>query len=231
MGALSLLLALALPAGLAGPGGVAPSEDALYAAWRPLLASAIAAGCGDDPRDLYKLVHQGTLGPAHAVPADGSAVAWLQREWREAAADSAGQGGSAWPLFEPLRPDSQLVRVHLAPLAALVTRGVPAADQARILAAAWEQLAGAFAGTAGTWPRAPDLLRAVWTRAAADTALWAAWPGASAVGAFTGDVARAGWPAVHHSEAFVRCRRPHYRVVSRALLPPAWLAAAGWSAP
>lgn len=218
-----VVLAVAVPAAAAAPSAV----DSLYAAWRPLLVAALDAGGGEDPRDLYKLVHQGTMGPAHAVPADGSAAAWLAGEWAEMAAEPP----ATWPLLEPLRPDSQLVRVHLAPLAALVTRDAPAAAHAQLLAAAWERLAVAFARTARDWRREPGELRAVWERAAADTALWTGRTGAPAVAAFTAEAARAGWPAVHHGEAFVRARRPHYRVAARALLPPAWLAAAGWRAP
>lgn len=220
--ALCLLLAVAaagVPAhGLAGP------DAAAYAAWRPLLARAVGAGQGDDPADLYKLLHQGVMGPAHAAPSTASALAWLADEWREMAA-TAEPSAAAWPLLEPIRPDSLLVRVHLRPLAALAA-AAPDGEAAR--QAAWGALAAAFVGTAEAWRGDPDLLRRLWARVVADRSLWPAAADSARRAAFTAEVAAAGWPAVHHGADFARARAPHYRVVARAELPAAWLAAAGW---
>lgn len=208
----------------AGPAGGA---DSLYAAWRPLLARAVRAGQGDDPADLYKLLHQGVMGPAHAVPSSFAALAWLDDEWREMSA-TADPPAVAWPLLEPIRPDSLLVRVHLRLLAARAAAG-PDGDEAR--RAAWSTLAEAFVNTAAVWHGDGGRLRDLWTRALADRALWPATADSSLRAAFTAEVATAGWPAVHHGAAFARSWAPHYRVVARAELPAAWLAAAGWPPP
>ncbi len=221
-----LLLAAAAAAGssAAGPAGGA---DSLYAAWRPLLARAVRAGQGDDPADLYKLLHQGVMGPAHAVPSSSAALAWLDDEWREMCA-TADPPAVAWPLLEPIRPDSLLVRVHLRPLAARAATA-PDGDEAR--RAAWSALADGVRAHGGGLARRCR-------PAAATLDPRARRPGALARhGRFL--AARrvhrrgraAGWPAVHHGAAFARTRAPHYRVVARAELPAAWLAAAGWPPP
>ncbi|MHB8078050.1 MAG: hypothetical protein ACYDIE_02180, partial [Candidatus Krumholzibacteriia bacterium] len=205
-----------------------PAEaDSLSAAWRPLLARAAGAGQGDDPADLYKLLHQGVMGPAHAVPSASAARDWLADEWREMAA-TADPPPVAWPLLEPIRPDSLLVRVHLRPLAALAGAGP---DRDARLQALWRVLAAAFVRTAETWRGDRDRLRGLWARALADGPLWPAVADSARRAAFTAEVAAAGWPAVHHGAAFAATRAPHYRVVARAELPAAWLAAAGWPPP
>lgn len=225
--ALALCLLLAAAAAGAVAAGPAAADDSLYAAWRPLLARAVRAGQGEDPADLYKLLHQGVLGPAHAAPSPSAALAWLDDEWRAMAA-VADPPAAAWPLLEPIRPDSLLVRVHLRPLAALAAAG-PGGDAAR--QAAWHALAEAFVRTAAAWRGDPGRLRELWAHALADRALWPAPADSAARAAFTAGIAAADWPAVHHGAAFARARAPHYRVVARAGLPAAWLAAAGWPRP
>jgi hypothetical protein len=224
--ALCLLLATTTTDG-ASAAGPADGADSLYAAWRPLLARAVSAGQGDDPADLYKLLHQGVMGPAHAAPSASAALTWLDEEWRVMAA-TADPPAAAWPLLEPIRPDSLLVRVHLRPLAVRAAAR-PDGDEAR--RAAWSALAEAFVRTAAVWHGDAGRLRDLWARALADPALWPARADSSRRAAFTAEVAAAGWPAVHHGAAFARTWAPHYRVVARAELPAAWLAAAGWPPP
>lgn len=221
-GLLLTVIGVVAPALGADPAGDAP----LYAAWRPLLTEAVLAGQGDDPADLYKLLQQGVMGPAHAASSPAAARTWLDDEWR-AMADAADPPGVAWPLLDPVRPDSLLVRVHLRPLAALagVTRGADAARDSL-----WSLLATAFVRTATGWRGDPARLRSLWNRALADSALWPAASDPVRRGVFTAGIAAAGWPAVHHGAEFARTRAPHYRVVARAELPAAWLAAAGWPA-
>jgi len=225
--ALALCLLLAATADGASAAGPAAGDDSLYAAWRPLLARAVRAGQGDDPADLYKLLHQGVMGPAHAALSASAALARLDDEWRTMAA-TADPPAAAWPLLEPIRPDSLLARVHLRPLGALAASG-PDGDEAR--RATWRALAEAFVRTAAVWQGDAGRLRDLWARALADRALWPAAADSSRCAAFTAEVAAAGWPAVHHGASFARTWAPHYRVVARAELPAAWLAAAGWPPP
>lgn len=214
--------AVVAPEAVAPPGPV--DLDAVYARWRPLLQHE-AAEPGAAAEDVYKLLFQGLLGPAHAGIDSAGALAWLREEWararREAAAPAADAAPATAPL-EPIRPDSLLVRVHLGPLLARALRGVPAAAESSVTAGALARLAGAFARTAAVWRGAPDLLPALWGRAAADTALWGGAAGAARAADLGAAMAAAGWPARHHSAGYAARRAPHYRVVARDLLPAPW---------
>lgn len=63
-------------------------------------------------RDVYKLLYQGMLGPGHLLAAPGTFAArlWLEYEAVPAAA--------AESLYESVRPDGRLLRVHLRPFKA-----------------------------------------------------------------------------------------------------------------
>jgi hypothetical protein len=210
-------------AGRGGTAGGAAQLDSLYARYRPLLRQELVARRLGHPDDLYKLLFQAEMGPAHAV-SDTMALDWLVHEWEELPARQP----AGLPLLEPLRPDSQLVRVHLMALRELVTAELPPPARSRAQAVARQRLALAFARTAAAWQ--PDLvaLRGIWQRLSDDPGLWSDHFTAGALQEFTHSIEIAGWPAVHHSADYEQRWRPHYRVVAPAFLPPAWLAAAGW---
>jgi hypothetical protein len=224
-------------AGVGTDGGASDAcapEDAAsdaYVGWRPLLRRVVARGGG--VQDVYKLLHQGTMGPAHAVPDADAAQRWLESEWREMGGDGALSDSAladqtgAEALLEPIRPDGRLVRVHLAPLIRRVTRGAPAARRGEVAAAGLARLAIAMQRTASQWRGDLGELRLVWDAAAADTALWRGAAAGPNVAELTAEVQRAGWPAVHHSETYRRLHAPHYRVIAAEQLPPAWRDAAG----
>jgi hypothetical protein len=147
--------------------------------------------------DIYKLLHQAALGPAHAV--DRLAA----RERLEAEADTLGDG-PAEPLTDPISPDGRLARIHLRPY---VARGLDLGA-----------LADALAETATTWPASFDKL-ARFCGCLGDLADAAGIPFARA------DVVKymraredEGWPAVRHSDAFRTAYRPAYRVIDIDLL-------------
>ncbi len=232
----ALLLAAALAAasasagaaGPAGPAAAAPgatAADSLYAAWRPLLARTVAAG--GEPRDVYKLVFQGAMGPAHAAPSKEEALDWLRSEWAQMEQEAEPPAGAGpQPLLEPIRPDSQLVRVHLRPLLRRLTRGVPERSRGPVVDAALERLAVAFQRTAETWRGDLGIVRQVWGRAVEDEDLWGGLDARRSAAALTAELEAAHWPAVHHSDAWTARHAPHYRVVARSLLPPSWRRAA-----
>ena len=189
--------------------GDAPAVD--YARWRPLLAAELARAAVDRPDDLYKFLYQGVMGPAHAVPNAAHALDWLQGEW---AATRSLPPQPRPLLLSPLRPDGRLVRLDLVRLRELVAGAEPAA---------LDLLAAAFARTAQTWSRDPELLARLWSAVKADTALWNDHFAAidlQHLGRELGDA----WPAVHHSESYRMRLDPHYRVVDPTFLPPAWTA-------
>jgi hypothetical protein len=151
-----------------------------------------------EPTDLYKLLHQSALGSEHAVRDTSAAREWLEREL-------ATMGtGPVEPLVDSLRADGRIVRIHLRPFAA--AGGDP------------EALLQAFIGTGAVPGDREDLRRAgeVAVRLARAKAL--PWSDSTVSALFAG-LAAQGYPAVHHSAAFVKHYRPAYRVVAGALLP------------
>jgi len=148
--------------------------------------------------DVYKLLHQAALGPAHAADA-ATALARLD-------AELAALGvGPDEPLVDPISPDGRLARVHLRPWAA---RGLPAA-----------KLAEAFTATATGWTPDPGKL-ARFCGCLGDLAAAGGVPAPRAeVEGFVARCANDSWPALHHSEAFRRAYAPAYRLVDVALLP------------
>jgi len=148
--------------------------------------------------DIYKLLHQAALGPAHAV--DGPAA----RERLAREATELGEGPDE-PLADPISPDGRLVRVHLRPYVA----------QGRDL----NKLADAFAETARTWTPATDRL-AKFCGCLGDLADAGGIAFARTdVVAYMSARAAEGWPAVRHSPAFRAAWRPAYRVIDITLLP------------
>jgi hypothetical protein len=186
---------------------MAAADGPDYAAWRPLLAQELAAHPAYDPCDLYKFLHQGVMGPGHAGADSAHLRVWLDREWAELPADDSGLPRP--PLLVPLRPDGRLVRVDLVRARAIAgdVRGL---------------FAGAQARTAAAWAGDPLVFAALWRTVVADTALWVGRLDPDSLAALTRDAAAAGWPAVHHGDAYRERWQPHYRVVDPALLPAAW---------
>jgi len=148
--------------------------------------------------DVYKLLHQAALGPAHAVTG-ADALARLEAE---AAARSGRVDG---PLAEVISPDGRLARVHLD---ACRAKGLPL-----------DELARAFAQTAATYAGSPEKL-AKFCGCLGDLADAGGLPFARAeVEAYMNARQAEGWPVVHHSDAYRAAYAPAYRVVDVTLLP------------
>ena len=148
--------------------------------------------------DVYKLLHQAALGPAHAVDALAA------RDRLETEAELLGAGPDE-PLVDPVSPDGRLARIHLRPyVAAGLSLG---------------SLADAFGETAGTWPASFDKL-AKFCGCLGDLvdAGGLPFPRADIV-AYMQARAADGWPAVHHSDAYRAAYAPAYRVIDIDLLP------------
>ena len=147
--------------------------------------------------DLYKLLHQATLGSEHAAPDAAKARRRLEEEM-------AGMGpGPAEPLLDPIRADGALARVHLRPWR---EAGLDPAI-----------LRDAFLETAITWGGSVGELEEAWRRAGEQAEEWGLR--AEAVAALAADLKAAGFPAVSHSAAYRLHYRPAYRVVAPRLLP------------
>lgn len=149
--------------------------------------------------DLYKFIHQAALGSEHAVADTAMARRWMDDEI------ATLSDGLPEPLLDPLTPDGRLARVHLRPY--LAEGGSP------------EDLLQAFVQTANTYHGSKEQLRAYWQTAEtmAEAGDLPFPPDTMAV--FIARMAEAGYPAVHHSDAYNEAYHPAYRVVAVDLLP------------
>lgn len=148
--------------------------------------------------DIYKLLHQAALGPGHAVENPAAARKRLDEE-------IATVGEAPGELLQDvISPDGRLARVHLRPY--LAAGGDP------------DALHRAFVATANSYPPSPDKL-ARFCGCLGDLAAAGGIPFArDEVVAYFDQVARDGYPAIHHSVAYRNAYQPAYRVVALDLL-------------
>lgn len=154
--------------------------------------------------DLYKFLHQAVYGPGHAIASREAALRWLEREIEGLGPPVEGEAGC-----EPLGGEPPLVRVNLRPFVAqggdpgqLLGAFVASAEQVRGTVQRMEvvlRLAVSYVQCAGRGELAPELAE---------------------LGA---EMAAASYPAIHHSETYLKAYRPAYRVVEEAIA-----AANGW---
>lgn len=166
------------------------------------LRRILADHCRRYPRlqvaDLYKLLHQASMGSEHAVSGEAGVRAWLERELVTMGA------GPEEPLIDPISPDGEIVRVHLRPYTAA---GLDP-----------EQLLEAFVQTAREYRGFAERLQR-YGQVAGDMAAAGLLPFRPAqVRAFMQRMEERGFPAVHHSPVYETLYRPAYRVVARTFL-------------
>jgi hypothetical protein len=149
-------------------------------------------------QDLYKLVHQASMGSEHAVSDTAAARTWLENELREL------DSGPSDPFLEPLTPDSALVRVHLRPYRD--SGGDP------------NRLLQAFVNTANGYRGSTGNLIRLWSTAETLASEGKLPFTPEDMSAFVRRLDSLGFPAVHHSEAYTAAYRPAYRVVARNFL-------------
>ena len=181
------------------PGCVAPSGDPESAELRRIILVQVARHPRSEPRDLYKLLHQAAMGSEHAIEDTIGVRLWLEREL-----STMGQGPTE-PMLDTIAPGGRVVLIHLRPwvaagrstdsllLAFLRTAALVRRDTA---------LLGRYLAVADTLATQGELpFRGPSWRDLVDGAR------------------RGGYPAVHHSDAFVSAYRPAYRVVAGSLVP------------
>lgn len=150
-------------------------------------------------QDLYKLIHQASLGSEHAVRDTAAARRWLTDELANLA------NGPNDPTLDPLTPDSALVRVHLRPY--LAVGGSP------------DQLLDAFVKTANSYPGSKDRMRKLWS-VGVEMANAGHLPfSVVSMKQYFDEMAASGFPAAHHSAIYTETYRPAYRVVAARFLP------------
>ena len=141
-------------------------------------------------QDVYKLIHQATMGSEHSISSADSARQWLQRELAEMGS------GPEESLVDPISADGQVVRVHLRSFVA--QGGDP------------ETLLNAFIRTANEYHGSQRVLKEYWNTAA-DMQQFPS----SEMNEFIESMKVNSFPAVHHSADYERLYRPAYRVVYR----------------
>jgi len=148
-----------------------------------------------EPRDIYKLLYQGVLGPEHMVDPVEEFEARLWAELDEVQPDENE------PLWEPVRPDGLLGRLNLRPFKA---RG---GDPARLLEACLRT-------TFQRWGTPEDLKRA-WDTFSS-LARQGICPSISAgrMDILTRYLILHNYPPTQHSTMFKRSYGPAYRVVA-----------------
>jgi hypothetical protein len=149
--------------------------------------------------DVYKLVHQASLGSEHAVSDGAQAREWLTREVALLGA------GPSEPVEDPISADGRVVRVHLRPYVAM------GGDPARLL--------DAFIRTANEYQGSTSLLRVYWGCAEFMASQGRLGFPQELLQEYGARMEALGFPAVHHSEAYQLAYRPAYRVIVREFLP------------
>ncbi len=148
--------------------------------------------------DLYKFLHQAVYGPGHAIASREAAARWLEREIEGLGPPVEGEAGC-----EPLGGEPPLVRVNLRPFVAqegdldqLLDAFIASAVQGRGTVRRMKvvlRLAVSYVQCAGRGELAPELAE------------------------LSAEMAAAGYPAIHHSDAYLEAYQPAYRVVEEAI--------------
>jgi hypothetical protein len=139
-------------------------------------------------QDVYKLIHQATLGSEHAISNPESAYAWLERELSE-----MGDGMDE-PVADPISADGEIVRVHLRPFLAT-------GKSHKILFDAFLRTAKEYQGKLST-------LEQYWKIAVS----MGHFPVVD-MDEFIQRIKAQEYPAAHHSDEYKKLYRPAYRVV------------------
>jgi len=145
--------------------------------------------------DLYKFLHQALYGPGHAIPDPEVAADHLDRELAD-----LGPPGEGEAPCEALGGSPILVRVNLRPFVA--GGGDPEA-----LLEAFVATAGEVRGDPGQISEAIKIVVS-WLRSDGRENL------ADVLEHLGAEFAQQGYPAIHHSAAYVEAYHPAYRVIT-----------------
>ncbi|HEX3050496.1 MAG TPA: hypothetical protein VHP83_07570 [Aggregatilineaceae bacterium] len=149
--------------------------------------------------DVYKLLHQATFGPGHAITNKKAAREYLDEESAKAVSTPPRE-----PLLENIHPDGLIMRLHLRPY--LAYRG-----SLKILLEAFIRSADQVRGDR-------DQMAWCWSRFEAMCELSEPSAGrfdCRELALFGRMRARELWPAVHHSPTYNEAYDPVYRVLTR----------------
>ncbi len=159
------------------------------------LAFDVAEHPEAEAADLYKFLHQAIYGPGHAIPDPDAAARWLARELEDLGPPLEGEAPC-----EVLGGRPILVRVNLRPF-------VAGGGDAGELLDTFVATAGEVRGDPGQMAEAIEIV-VRWLRSGGETEL------ADEVERLGAELAAKGFPAIHHSEAYLEAYHPAYRVIT-----------------
>jgi hypothetical protein len=147
--------------------------------------------------DAYKWLFQATRGAEHALGDRKMVTAWLDEEWAGLKAPIPGE-----PLFVNLRPDGKLVRLNLRPFRA---KGGTKSEVLKLFLHAGTQIKGSKADFEKVWSALGRDLQASQNERVG-TLTYADWT------KLDRKTRQNGFPAIEHSPAYERARKPSYRL-------------------
>lgn len=154
------------------------------------------------PQDIYKLLHQAAMGSEHAVPGREQVREHLEQELLNL------PDGPSEQLIELIHPEGAIVRLNLRALMRQNLSPVVVLE--------------AFLQTAEEFPGSLQYLEEYMTRALELVRDERFGTDMNELEAFFSRMKEEHYPAVHHSEVYVREYSPAYRVVANRLLPSTW---------
>jgi hypothetical protein len=174
-------------------------EFLISPSFEEILLSQFKRYPGIQSEDLYKLIHQATLGSEHALDSTIAARDYLLRE-----VDGLGEHPYD-PLIDPISPDGSLVRVHLRPF-------VQAKGDLDLLLKAFIETANTPYGDFNT-------IRTYLAIAQNCASLGTISLDPERLEEFFKKMEDLDFPAVHHSPSYVRLYAPAYRVLQISRYP------------
>lgn len=167
-------------------------------AFRQIIALQIKRYPLMEVQDLYKLIHQASMGSEHAVQNLDATRAFLEDEVKELA------GGPDEPIQDIISPDRQIARINLRPYLAAN--------------AELSKLLDAFVRTANDFEGSSLKLKRYGSYAERLTGESSFSFSSAAIRTFFTQMDDQGFPAVHHSAAYATAYQPAYRVILREFL-------------
>ena len=149
-------------------------------------------------QDIYKLIHQASMGSEHAVQDLDVTRSFLEREVNELG------NGPEEPIQDIISADGRMARINLRPY--LVAN------------ASLEKLFYAFVRTANEFEGSPLKLKRYCSYAERLTGESSFTFSRTAIRSFFDQMEAQGFPAVHHSASYATAYQPAYRVVLYELL-------------
>jgi len=170
------------------------NEDHQKSAWRDLIKEHIERYPAMQPADVYKLVYQGTFGPAHLGADSLLILNYLQNEIAGIEADSHASPS------EPVCPSGKYIRINLQYYKAIN------GDSQKLI---WAILRSSTSTTDSISIKK----RWEWVEEMADDGELPFEPGAFQ--AFSDSIKSLHYPVIHHSKEYLQIYQPAYRVINR----------------